>query len=379
MTVIHVETGKHLYGGALQVFYLLRGLANKPMRNVLVCPGDSAIAKTAHEVADKVYEMPIKGDLDFPFIGRLKSVIKEEQADLVHLHSRRGADVLGGIAARLSGVKCICSRRVDNPENPFIAKIKYRLYDRVITISSGIRSVLLNEGIPADKIACVHSAVDAAKFKQPPDRVWFENEFDLPPGSRALGVVAQLIRRKGHLHLLAALPDVIAKHPDIRVLLFGKGPMAEELQQKILWQGLKSHVRLIGFREDLHRVLPNLYAVIHPADMEGLGVSLLQAAAAGVPLIGTRAGGIPEIVRNEQNGLLIDPQNVDQLQAAMLRLLANDAQAHAWGEAGRKIVQTEFSIDAMVEGNFRIYRSLLGQAGIINQFTKNDIDDKLNE
>ncbi len=359
ITVVHVEAGRHLYGGALQVFYLLRGLANKPVRSVLVCPQGSAIADAARDVVDKVYEMPMKGDLDLGFIKRLKWVLKEEQADLVHLHSRRGADVLGGIAANWAGVKCICSRRVDNPESPFVARFKYRLYDRVVTISNGIREVLLSEGVPADKVQCVHSAVDVEKFDRAPEREWFLNEFDLPPQSRVLAVIAQLIHRKGHRHLFAALPEVIQQYPDIQVFLFGKGPKEDELQQQIEQQSLAEHVRLIGFRNDLHRVLPNLHAVVHPADMEGLGVSLLQAAAAGVPLIGTRAGGIPEIVRDEQNGLLIAPQNVEQLRDAMLQLLSDDAQAQTWGAAGKEIVKAEFSISAMVDGNFRVYQSLM--------------------
>ena len=359
MTIVHVETGRNLYGGALQVLYLLRGLTDRQCRNVLVCPAGSAVAIEAQGSADKVYEIPIRGDLDFAFIGRLKSIINEEQADLVHLHSRRGADVLGGVAARLAGVRCICSRRVDNPEFPLIAKLKYRLYDKVITISSGIRRILIDEGVQEDKVICVHSAVDTEKYGQPADNKWFEKEFKLPPGSRVMGMIAQLIPRKGHRHLFAALPGIIERHPDIRVFLFGKGPMERELRLQIEKQGLDKHVKLLGFRDDLHRVLPNLYAVIHPADMEGLGVSLLQAAAAGVPLIGTCVGGIPEIVHNEQNGLLIEPQNVDQLRTALLRLLEDDNTAHDWGLAGRRIVENEFSIDAMVEGNLRVYQSIL--------------------
>ena len=361
LTVVHVEAGMHLYGGALQVFYLLRGLANKPVRSVLVCPEGSAIAKAAHDVVDKVYEMPMRGDLDIGFIKRLKWVLKEEQADLVHLHSRRGADVLGGIAAKWAGVKCICSRRVDNPESPFVAKLKYRLFDQVITISNGIREVLLSEGVPGDKVRCVHSAVDVEKFDRPPDPEWFFQALALPPESRVLAVIAQLIHRKGHRHLFAALPEVIEKHPDIRVLLFGKGPKAEQLQQQIEQQGLAAHVQLIGFRDDLHWIMPNLYGVIHPADMEGLGVSLLQAAAAGVPIVGTNAGGIPEIVRDGENGILIEPQNVSQLRDALLRLLEDEQQARAWGQAGKEIVKAEFSIEAMVEGNFSIYQDLCGR------------------
>lgn len=348
----------HLYGGALQVFYLLRGLVEKPFRNVLVCPEGSAIAKAAAGVVDEVYEVPMEGDLDVAFIARLRKIIKTEQADLVHLHSRRGADVLGGIAAKLGKTKCVVSRRVDNPESPFIAKLKYRLFDKVITISHGIRDVLLSEGVPADQVVCVHSAVDVEKFDRLAERDWFLNEFDLPENARVLAVVAQLIHRKGHRHLFAALPEVLAKHPEVQVFLFGKGPLKDELQQQIDQQGLQNNVRLIGFRDDLERVLPCLYGVVHPADMEGLGVSLLQAAAAAVPLIGTDVGGIPEIVRDGENGILIQTQNVDQLRAAMLRLLDDEKQAAEWGLAGKRIVNQEFSIAAMVAGNVDVYNAL---------------------
>lgn len=350
----------HLYGGALQVFYLLRGLSQRPLRNVLVCPEGSAIAKAAAGVVDKVYEVPMKGDLDFGFIGQLRKIIKTEQADLVHLHSRRGADVLGGIAARLEKTRSVVSRRVDNPESPFIAKLKYRLFDKVITISNGIREVLLGEGVPADQVVCVHSSVDVEKFDRPAERDWFLKEFDLPANAKVLAVIAQLIHRKGHRHLFAALPEVLEKHPDVQVFLFGKGPLKDELQQQIEKQGLQANVRLIGFRDDLERVLPCLYGVVHPADMEGLGVSLLQAAAAGVPLIGTDAGGIPEIVRDGENGILVAPQDVAQLRQALLNLLADETQARQWGVAGKKIVNQSFSIAAMVEGNYQVYLSLLG-------------------
>jgi len=350
----------HLYGGALQVFYLLGGLTERPLRNVLVCPEGSVIGAKAAGVVDKVYEIPMSGDLDVGLIPRLRRIIRAEQGDLVHLHSRRGADVLGGLAARLEKTPCVLSRRVDNPELKIAAALKYRLYDRVITISDGIRRVLLSEGVPADKVVCVHSAVDTDRFDRVAERDWFVREFDLPADTRVLGMIAQLIPRKGHRYLFAALPEVLAAHADVQVLLFGQGPLHDELQQQIAQQGLQGRVHLVGFRDDLERILPCLYGVVHPADMEGLGVSLLQAAAAGVPLIGTDAGGIPEIVRDNQNGILVPPGDVPRLRAALFRLLEDDAQARQWGDMGKQIVRNEFSIAAMVEGNCRVYRSILG-------------------
>ncbi|MEW5755405.1 MAG: glycosyltransferase [Pseudomonadota bacterium] len=358
LKILHVEAGQHLYGGALQVFYLLRGLKARGVENILVCPRGSAIAQACQGIAT-VHEVALRGDLDLLFIPRLRRIIKQARPDLVHLHSRRGADTLGGIAARLSGAKCIVSRRVDNPESPFIARLKYRIYDHVVTISEGIRAVLLAEGVPAARVTCVHSAVDKDKFDRPCEREWFAAEFDLAPNTRALAVIAQLIPRKGHRHLLAILPEVLRQHPDVRVLFFGKGPLADELRQAIVQVGVQDQVRLAGFRDDLERVLPCLYGVVHPADMEGLGVSLLQAAAAGVPIIGTQAGGIPEIVRDGVNGYLIPPQSPEALRVALLKLLADEADAQRMGRAGQAIVTAEFSIQAMVAGNLRVYERLL--------------------
>lgn len=359
MTVIHVEAGMHLYGGALQVFYLMRGLQQQGVRNILVCPVGSAIATACQGVVDKVIEMPMAGDLDLGFIGRLRKVIGQERPDLVHLHSRRGADTLGGIAARLSGVKCVVSRRVDNPEARWLAKLKYRLYHQVITISEGIRQVLLSEGVPARHVTCVHSAVDKDKFDRPCERAWFLSEFHLSDEARVLGVVAQLIPRKGHRYLLQVLPALCAEYPDLSVLILGKGPMLQELQQQVDSMGLASRVHFTGFRTDLERVLPCLYGVVHPAEMEGLGVSLLQAASAGVPIIGSRAGGIPEIVRDGENGLLIPPRDPEALKSAIQGLLADPALAERYGQAGKRIVAQEFSIDAMVRGNLAVYRAVV--------------------
>jgi glycosyltransferase involved in cell wall biosynthesis len=358
LRILHVETGRHLYGGALQVRYLLEGLAARGVSNVLVCPADAAIAEAARPYCESVHELPMAGDLDLGFAGRLRRVIRAVRPDLVHLHSRRGADVLGGLAARREGVPAVLSRRVDNPEPALWARLKYRLFARVITISEAIRQVLLAEGVPDEKLVCVPSAVDTADYERPCDRDWFRSTFALAPEERAVGVIAQLIVRKGHRHLLTAAPAILTACPDTRILLFGQGPLEEELRSRIHDMGLDGRVELAGFRDDLPRILPCLDLVVHPADMEGLGVSLLQAAAAGVPLVGTRAGGLPEIIR-EDNGVLVPRADPVALAQVVIALLKDPERARHMGQAGRALVRARFSIDAMVEGNLGVYRELL--------------------
>ncbi len=360
MKVLHVESGRHLYGGAKQVLYIMEGLAQRGVDNLLACPPGAHIAQPARDCA-RVLELPMKGDLDFGLVGRLRRVIATEKPDLVHIHSRRGADLWGGLAARIAGVPCVLSRRVDNPEPRWVVKLKYRLYDHVITISAGIRRVLLAEGLASGQVSCVRSAVDAAPYLIDYDPAGFKAELGIAPDALLVGTVAQLIPRKGHRHLLAALPEVLARHPKLQVLIFGRGPLEAELKQAINEQNLAAHVRLMGFRDDLPAVLGCLDLLVHPADMEGLGVSLLQASAARVPIIATRAGGMPEAVRDGLNGRLIEPGDVAGLAAAMNELLDDARLRERMGQAGRQLVMDEFSIDAMCEGNLAIYRKVLNK------------------
>jgi glycosyltransferase involved in cell wall biosynthesis len=360
LRVLHIEAGRHLYGGARQVLYLLEGLERQGVGNLLVCPAGSAIAEAARGHCERVHAIPMGGDLDLGLVPRLRRLIRSERPDLVHVHSRRGADLLGGIAARLAGVPAVLSRRVDNPESWLAMRLNYPLYAKVITISEGIRQVLLAAGLPPGKVVCVRSAVDGTAYSGRCDGDWFRREFDLPPGARTLAVVAQLIERKGHGYLLEALPGVIARHPEVRVLLFGQGPLEVELRDRIRRLGLADQVRLAGFRSDLERILPCLDLVVHPATLEGLGVSLLQAAAAGLPIVAARAGGIPEVVRDRENGLLVPPGDSRALGDAMRWMLDHPDEARALGARGRTLVEREFSVPAMVAGNLRVYRELLG-------------------
>ncbi|WP_316366849.1 glycosyltransferase [Candidatus Thiodiazotropha sp. CDECU1] len=360
MRVLHVEAGMHLYGGARQVVYLLSGLQQQGVESCLVCPTGSAVAEAVHEIGEAVEEIPMGGDHDLGLIFRLKRVIQHYNPDLVHIHSRRGADILGGIAARLSGVRSVLSRRVDNPEHPWLVASKYRLYDRVIAISQGIADVLSQEGMPADKLVCVRSAVDVDLYQQPCDKTWFREQFGLAEDALVMGVAAQLIPRKGHRYLLQAMPKLIQAFPQVHLLLFGKGPSRELLQQQIEALQLQQHVTLAGFRDDLPRLLPCLDLLVHPALMEGLGVALLQGASAGLPIVAVEAGGMPEAVEDGVNGLLVPPGSDEALANAIHQLLENETLRQRMGESGREKMRRGFSVEQMVLGNLAVYRNLLG-------------------
>lgn len=358
MKVLHVEAGRYLYGGARQVLYIAQGVAQAGHDSIVVCPEGAVIATAARELGLEVIELPMKGDADVGLVFRLRRLIRQHNPDIVHLHSRRGADIFGGLAAKWCGVPSVVSRRVDNPESTFVTRWKYGLFNHVITISEGIRQVLIAQGLDPTSVSCVRSALVAEEFQSPRPRADFLKEFDLADEAIVLGVVAQLIERKGHRFLFEVLPRVLTDHPNVRVIIFGQGPGREPLEQRVLENGLSDSVQFAGFREDMPDWLAHLNILVHPALMEGLGISLLQASAAGVPIVASRAGGMPEAVKEGETGLLITPGNTAELETALRSLLDDVQRAQGMGEAGKRYIEEEFSVARMVEGNLAVYRGI---------------------
>ena len=368
MKVLHIEAGKNLYGGALQVWYLLQELQEQhgaKIDNSLICPIGCELATRASAVAT-VFPIEMNGDLDFRQQSRIAAVIAAVKPDLVHIHSRRGADLWGLLAARRANVPVICSRRVDNPEPTWLAKWKYHKYHVVVTISEAIRRVLIREGVSPERIVCVPSAVDTERYAPLADiatktreNAWFRAEFGLDEDAVVIANFAQMIPRKGQSTLIKAFAQLHLDHPQARLLLFGKGPRLDAYRACAEQCGVADKVLFPGFRGDIHRILPNVDIVAHPATMEGLGVALLQSASAGVPIVATCAGGIPEIVADRKNGFLVDVGNTSALTLRLQQLLENPELRLAQGKHGRTKVLSAFSISAMAAGNYRVYQTLL--------------------
>ncbi len=355
MKILHVESGRRLYGGAQQVRFLLQGLADLDAENILVCPPGTTLAGRLRSYA-RVIEIPCSGDLDLLFAWRLYRCIRKEQPGLVHVHSRRGADWWGGLAALLAGVPAVLSRRVDRPEGR-LAGLKYRFYDRVIAISHAVREQLLDSGVPGEKVSYVPSGVSAEALQVERDRKWLHDELGIPREAFLLGIVAQLIPRKGHIDLLSAMQ--ILGEPSAWLLVLGEGKEESRLRLEAQKRGLRERVVFAGFREDAARILPCLDVLVHPAHREGLGVSVLEAAAEGVPIIATNAGGLVDLIVHQDTGLLVNPGSPAELAEAISLLMDAPELGRQLANAARRKVVQQFSVEGMVEGNLRVYERVL--------------------
>ncbi|MEQ1801896.1 MAG: glycosyltransferase family 4 protein [Gammaproteobacteria bacterium] len=356
MKTLHLETGRHMYGGPRQVLLLLDGLKKRGIDATLACPAESAIAEAAVQAGHAVITHPIGGDLDISAVSFLTRTVQTLKPDLLHAHSRRGADYFGGLAAALARVPAILTRRVDNPDTPVIGTLKYRAYDRVVAISAAIRAQLEAEGLPASQLRTIRSAVDADTCQPTWTDARFRTEFALDPGQRTVAVVAQLISRKGHALLLEAWPMIRNRCPDARLLVFGTGPLQAELQGTA---GLGGTVTFAGFRPDLREFLGRVDLLVHPATREGLGISLLEAQAAGVPVVAFAAGGVPEAVADGVTGVLVEPGNPAALADAVIQLLDEPNRRQRLGAAAAARIRAGFSPDRMTNAYIELYREVL--------------------
>ncbi len=359
MKILHVETGRHLYGGAQQLIYLAKALVVRGIDNILVCPPGSGIDIAARDAGLTVINLKCAGDHDLAFAFRLRQRLMDEKPDIIHCHSRRGGDFLGGLAATGTSIPAVISRRVDNTESPLIAGLRYRPFCKVITISEAIACVLREAGLDEDRLMVIRDSVDTHRFMAPPDCESFRSEFGLSDADIVVAAIGQLIPRKGHRYLLEAVAQSRASHPNVKVIIFGQGPLEAELQERTAKLGLGSTVQFAGFRQDLDDYLACLDLLVHPALAEGLGVAALKAAAAGIPVVGFAAGGLSEAVADGETGILVSPKDVQALGEAIARLIENPELRRAFGNAGRARMQREFSIESMVDGHVQLYESIL--------------------
>lgn len=353
--VLHLEAGKKLYGGAKQVTLLVDGIRSAHIQHYLACAEGSAIA--THQFKNcKVLPITMHGDVDVLLVSRLIKIIKQHNIQLLHIHSRRGADLWGNIAAKIAGIPVVSTRRVDNIEPKLLGHLKFAKRVNTVAISQGVANAL-QQFTQLQNIPVIPSAVESKFFNLASQRALLHSRYGIPNEHKVIACFAQLIPRKGQNTLIEAMAKILAHYPDTHCLLFGKGKCLSEYQQQINAFNIQHRVQLPGFVDDIENVLPAIDIIAHPASAEGLGVILLQAGACQRPIVATRAGGIPEIVIDGQTGLLVEPEDTNALATRLMELLADEQKCAQLGERIQAHVRTNFSVERMCADYERLYNS----------------------
>jgi glycosyltransferase involved in cell wall biosynthesis len=300
-------------------------------------------------------------------INEVTQTLRQHRADILTCSTYK-PDLLGYLAARRLGIPVIAvchgwtwanwKARI----NEALDRRILRYMDQAVCVSQAQADKVLKAGVARDKIKVIRNAVDEEAFGEPrPEyRERLRSLFANPPRF-IIGAAGRLSPEKGFDQLVEAAAIVRRERSDLGFVVFGEGPMHQRLQKQIAKLGLAETVVLAGFRTDVAQFLPHLDLVVLPSFTEGLPVVLLEAFAAGVAVVGTTVGGIPEVIENGRSGWLVPPGDPTSLAERIVAMFQDDEPRRAKGQVGRERVRRDFTFPRMAEEYRQLFDQLRGQ------------------
>jgi L-malate glycosyltransferase len=372
MFSLHVDTARTWRGGQNQVLLTVNGLRAIGHRAALVAHPGGELRRRAAEGLELIPIAP-RTEMDLSAAWKLSRLVKQLAPDVIHAHDPHGVAMaslalsLGAPAAKGGPMPVlVASRRVDfHLKGNSFSRWKYRQVDCFIAASEAIRRMLVADSVPEDRTVTVHEGIDVEHVAAAP-AVNVHEAFFLPHGAPIVGNVAALVPHKGQRYLIDAAHQVVQQVPDARFVILGEGDLREQLEKQVREHHLERHVLLPGFRTDVLGCIKGFDLFAMSSVTEGLGTSLLDAMACARPIVATTAGGIPEIVEDGVNGLLVPPRDHTALANAIVRALKDDALRRRMGDAGLTRVNASFTVDKMVAETASVYVRVAGRPHIVD-------------
>lgn len=323
---------------------------------------------------------------DLLAMGQLRKIIKQERPDIVHTHMSK-AGVVGRMAAALASTPHIVHSvwgwsfyRTSSPilRRAYIAleRAATRYTDIMLAVSSqqildGLRAGI---GEPSDYIVCRYG-IDVKEFRGVGDApAELRKEFSLPLNSPIVGTVMGLMEAKSPLDFVAVAVDVLKIRPDVHFLVVGDGPLRGAMDEALAQRGIVDQVHLTGSRNDVPQLLKLMDVFLLTSRWEGLPRVVLEAMAAGIPVVSTSVGGVPEVVEHGQSGMLVPAGDIEGLAHHVLTLINEPYTARRIAETAQQRLTDEFDLAGVVSRYVQIYEELLRggrmRKGIIRAFFK---------
>ena len=225
--------------------------------------------------------------------------------------------------------------------------------DRVIAVSTAVRKhLIIDFFVPEKNVVFIPNGIDVRKFRVASRRS------DPEAVDRTVGIVARLSPVKGHIYLIDAMASVVREFPAARLFIFGEGLTRAELVHRADSLGISEHVFFLPAVSHTADVLQDIDIFVMPSLQEGLGLSILEAQASGLPVIAANVGGIPNVIKNDLSGLLIPTKDAAAIAAAILKIMQDRRLAMRLGKRGREDVEQYFSLDQMVTSVLEVYHNV---------------------
>lgn len=352
---------------------LVANLDREKYSPCLLVPEEGPLARDFRQVGGEVFVLQSLSLGESSIVAYLKSIkrfyafYKQHQVALLHINGIGWRESVVA-AAWLARIPVLLNLHNPYPSNEVRGNFNFLLSKKVVIVSESMRANFSNYPGILRKIQCIHNGVDLKKFSV--DLGSFRNSLPIVNDGPVIGYVGQLCERKGVDLLVKAAPALIKLFPDALFLMAGADGVGEEgytERMKALADdlGIVDRFVFLGKRDDVPEVMNACDLVVVPSRAEPFGKVIIEAMACGKCVIASAVGGIPEIVRNERNGLLITAEDVEALQGAMVRALSDDELRASLADEGRRTAHEAFSIESLVDKTQRLYAQLLNNDGVV--------------
>ncbi|MFX4262622.1 glycosyltransferase [Pelotomaculum propionicicum] len=374
LKVLHIIGGGE-FGGAEKHILNLAGAVDPQAVEITVCCLFSApFVEVAARAGIKALSVPMRSKADFGVVRKLAAQIQGGRYDIVHTHGVR-ANLLGRLAARQAGKKKVITTVhsllerdyqgiINRSANNLAERSTRCLTDHFIAVSQGLKDRLVAGGVPANTVTVIHNGILLDGIR-PSDAAGPAVRERFSPGDGALvGIVARLHAVKGHRYFIEAAREVLRQRPQTRFLIVGDGPYRPVLEKLTGGMGLNDKVVFTGFIEDIYTLMAELDLLVISSLWEGFGLTAIEAMVLGVPVVATEVGGLPEVVRHGETGLLAPPANAAALAKSIVWMLDHPLEAREMAAKGGEIVRRKFTAGEMARRTVDLYRKVAGAEGV---------------
>jgi glycosyltransferase involved in cell wall biosynthesis len=323
---------------------------------------EGQLAPEVRERGFRIHFRKRAGGLDVAFVLWLARVLRHERPDVLHAHNATAFFYGAAAACLVPGTRFLYTEHDRAFPTPVrergLHALLARRTDAVVTVSETLQKNLVRyECFPRSRVHVVRNGVEL----RAPSRGRRDVRAELGLGERPVaGIVARLATVKNHALLLRAWKRVLERVPDAMLLVVGNGPLEPSLRVQATELGIESSIRFLGFRLDIPELLQALDVFVLSSLSEGLSLTLLEAEAVGLPIVATRVGGNPEVVRDGDTGFLVPSGEEEPLASALARLLQDPSLRTRLGERGRALYREQYTLQAMVQGYVELYARLAG-------------------
>jgi glycosyltransferase involved in cell wall biosynthesis len=373
MHVLHLISSAGYGGAEAQILELGRGQVRAGQRIGLLVLHRPKRGRAMHPLVSRartwgITAAQLEDRVRFPFwlIPQIARQLREGEFDLLHTHGYK-ADLLGAIAAYLVKIPIVATIHGHTDAFPAVRVYRHldllmlRRFPKVIAVSDYLRQELIASGLAPHRVVTVHNAIDPDVFVSAvcTDRRKVRAELGIEPNAPVVLTVGRLNPEKGHRYLLESTRLAFRHISNLRVLVVGEGPLRERLEAMAHSLHLDAVVSFLGWRDDVASLMAASDLFVLPSTRESFGLVILEALALGIPVIATRVGGVPEVIRTDETGILAEPRDAEALARAMIWALTSPAQAGQLARQGQAMVRQRFSVEAMVKATSCVYHEVM--------------------